>query len=97
MDYENDLGRLFENIIFLDIKRLGCEVYYYLTKERYEIDFLAKTPKGKKKFFQVVWNHQNSDTFERENRALQAGINETKIEGEIITLDDYLRHGIKIL
>ncbi len=96
LDYENDFGRLFENIIFLDLKRLGCEINYYFTKERYEIDFLAKTRKGHQKFFQVVWNQQDINTFNRENRALQAGINELKIDGEIITLDSYLQHGIRV-
>ena len=96
MDYENDLGRLFENIVYLDLKRLGCTVNYYLTSERYEIDFLAQTPQGHKKLFQVVWDMNDPNTMEREKRAFQAGIKELKIEGEIVTLDSYLRKGIKL-
>lgn len=46
MDYEGDPRRLFENIVFLDLKRLGCKVNYYLTSERYEVDFLAQTRQG---------------------------------------------------
>ncbi len=96
LDYESDLGRLFENIIFLDLKRRGMNINYYLTSERYEIDFLAQTPRGHKKFFQVAWDMQDGDTIEREERALQAGMKELKIDGEIITLDSYLREGIKL-
>lgn len=96
LDYENDLGRLFENVVYLDLRRLGCEISYYLTQERYEIDFLAQTPRGYKKFFQVAWDMQDPQTMERENRALQAGTKELKIEGEIVTLDSYLRNGIKL-
>jgi uncharacterized protein len=96
LDYEKDRGRLFENIVYLDLKRLGYKISYYLTKERYEIDFLVETGRGHKKFFQVAWDVQDQDTFDRENRALQAGIDELKISGEIITLDSYLREGIKI-
>ncbi len=95
LDYEKDLGRLFENIIYLDLKRLGCKINYYLTSERYEIDFLAQLPRGHKKFFQVAWDLQDVDTVEREKRALQAGMKELKIDGEIITLESYLREGIK--
>lgn len=95
-DYENDLGRLFENIVYLDLKRLGCKIHYYLTNERYEIDFLAETARGHKKFFQVVWDMQSPQTIEREERALKAGIQELHIDGEIITLDSYLREGIKL-
>ncbi|MGH2613590.1 MAG: ATP-binding protein, partial [Rhabdochlamydiaceae bacterium] len=96
LDYEGELGRLFENIVYLDLKRLGCKVSYYLTSERYEIDFLAQTPRGHKKFFQVTWDMQDANTTERETRALQAGMKELKVDGEIITLDSYLREGIKI-
>ncbi len=96
LDYENDLGRLFENIIYLDLRRLGCKINYYLTHERYEIDFLIQTARGNKKLFQVAWKTQDKSTLEREQRALQAAMNELKIEGELITLDSYLREGIKL-
>ena len=95
LNYESDLGRLFENIIFLDLKRLGCKIHYYLTEERYEIDFLVQMPRGKKKFFQVAWDMENPETREREERALQKGRKEMGIEGEIITLDSYLEKGMK--
>jgi predicted AAA+ superfamily ATPase len=96
LDYEGDLGRLFENIIYLELRRLGCRLNYYLTSERYEIDFLAQTPSGHKKFFQVVWDMRDPNTMEREERALKAGMKELKVGGEIITLDSYLREGIKL-
>lgn len=97
LDYEKDLGRLFENIIYLDLKRLGCKVNYYLTNERYEIDFLVQMTRGRKKFFQVTWDMQDINTMEREKRALEAGMKELNIDGEIITLDSYLRKGIQLL
>jgi uncharacterized protein len=90
LNYDNDLGRLFENIIYLDLKRLGYKINYYLTSERYEIDFLVQTPRGQKKLLQVVWKLEDKKTIEREQRALTAGMNELKIDGEIITLDSYL-------
>lgn len=96
LDYESDWGRLFENIVYLDLKRLGCTVHYYLTAERYEVDLLAQTPRGHKKLFQVTWDMQDPKTLEREERALQAGMKELKVEGEIVTLDSYLRHGIRL-
>jgi predicted AAA+ superfamily ATPase len=94
LDYENDLGRLFKNVIYLDLRRRGLSISYYLTEERYEIDFLVKTPRGEQKFFQVAWDMQDPETLEREKRALQAGMKELKIGGEIITLDSYLIYGI---
>jgi predicted AAA+ superfamily ATPase len=96
LDYESDLGRLFENIIYLELKRLGCNVSYYCTSERYEIDFLVQTARGHKKIFQVAWNVQDTHTMERKQRALQAGLKELKVDGELITLDSYLCVGIKL-
>ncbi len=94
LDYEKDLGKLFENIIYLELRRLGYKVSYYLTSERYEIDFLVQTPRGHKKFFQVVWHMEDPNTLLREERALQAGMKEQNIDGEIITLLSYLEKGI---
>lgn len=93
-DYENDLGRLFENIIYLDLRRCGYQVNYYLTNERHEVDFFVQAPRGQKKLFQIAWNHEDKNTFDREQRALQEGMKELKIDGEIITLESYLRNGI---
>ncbi len=94
LDYENDLGRLFENIIYLDLRRLGCTIHYFLTKSRYEVDFLVQTPGGHKKLFQVVWKQEDAQTIEREERALKEGMAALKVDGDIITLDSYLRSGI---
>jgi uncharacterized protein len=94
LDYEGDLGKLFENVIYLDLRRKGCQVQYYLTKDRYEIDFVATFPSGEKKLFQVVWDIENEMTRNREERALKAGIEELGINGKIITLESYLREGI---
>ncbi|MDP1836530.1 MAG: ATP-binding protein [Chlamydiales bacterium] len=95
-DYESDLGRLFENIVYLDLRRRGYKINYYLSSQRHEIDFLAQTARGQKKFFQVTWDMQDLNTVEREQRALQEGMRELKIDGEIITLDSYLRNGISM-
>lgn len=96
LDYEDDLGKLFENIIFLDLKRLGCKISYYVTSQGYEVDFVVQTPRGHKKLFQVAWNMHQESTLEREERALRAGMDELKMEGEIITLDSYLSSGINL-
>lgn len=96
LDYESDLGRLFENIVYLDLKRLGCDVGYYVTSGGYEVDFVAQTARGHKKLFQICWDMQDANTLEREQRALEAGMKELKMDGEIITLDSYLREGINI-
>lgn len=96
LDYENNLGRLFENVIYLDLRRLGGTINYYLTANRHEVDFVVQSSRGNKKLFQVVWKQEDSKTFLREERAFQEGMAALKMDGEMITLDSYLRNGISI-
>ena len=96
LSYNNNLGNLFENLIYLELRRLGCQIHYYLTKERYEVDFLIQTRQGKKYLIQVTWNLDSPETIERETRALECAKNELGIDGVIITLESYLEHGVGI-
>ncbi len=89
-----DLGRLFENVVYLDLRRKGAAVHYYLTKEHYEVDFLASNLKGERELLQVVWDMSDDKTREREQRALLAAEKELNVKGRIITLDSYLQYGV---
>jgi predicted AAA+ superfamily ATPase len=83
-------GRLFENLIYLDLRRRGDEIYYYLTKERYEVDFLTKSLDGQMHLYQVAWNMDDPETRFREERALEHAERELNMKGEIITASNYL-------
>ena len=96
LEYKDWLGRLFENVVYLDLRRLGCTVYYYLTKDRYEIDFVVQTPNHTIKVFQVVWDCTDPKTLDRERRALDQAMLELRCDGELITLDTYLSGGIRL-
>lgn len=85
-------GHLFENLVFLDLKRLGNKVYYYLTEEKYEVDFLVENPDGRRKLYQVVWDVSDAKTLAREERALSLAREELKIEGELITPETYIEN-----
>ncbi len=86
----NNTGHLFENMIYLDLRRQGHKIHYYLTKERYEVDFLSEDRLGNKCLYQVVWDATNQQTMERELRALDAAKIELKMPGKIITPDVYI-------
>lgn len=89
-------GRLFENLIYLDLRRRGDEIYYYLTSDRYEVDFLTKSLDGKIHLYQVAWNMDDAETKHREERALHQAEKELGVTGEIITEKtyfDWLRSG----
>jgi hypothetical protein len=56
----------------------------------YEVDFLAQSARGEKRLLQVAWNIDNSNTHDREMRALEAAQKELGIAGELVTIDTYL-------
>ncbi len=94
LEQDGDFGKLFENVVYLDLRRKRCSIHYYLTEERYEIDFVAQSFEGQKKLFQVVWDINHPETRKREERALEAGMRELRADGEIVTLESYLRNGL---
>ena len=86
MSLSDNIGHAFENLVYLDLRRQGKTVYYYLTESRYEIDFVAKAIDGSMELIQVTWEtDEQSDVFLREKRALEAAQQELGIPGRIIT------------
>ncbi|RMD86192.1 MAG: ATP-binding protein [Candidatus Dadabacteria bacterium] len=80
-----DLGRLYENAVFVELKRRGKEVYYW--KNKYECDFLVKE-KGKVKEVLQVCFEIREENKEREINGLIEAMEEFKLkEGLIITGD----------
>lgn len=75
-----DYGRLLENIVFLELRKMADEIFYF--EEKRECDFVVKDFKGKFKAYQVVWE------LHRENR-------EREIEGLVNALDYFsLQEGV---
>ncbi len=90
----DNYGKLFENLIFLDLRRQGRDIFYYKTKSGFEVDFIATSKDAPPKLIQVVWDTENGATRQREERALQEAEAELGIEGKIIDLATYLREGV---
>jgi len=85
-----DLGYLFENIVFLALRKKNYSVYYYLTRERYEVDFLAENSQGKKLLVQASLDISDAETLKRETRSLELAKERTGIPGIIVTPENYL-------
>lgn len=82
-------GPLFENLVFIDLKRRGLDVFYYVTSDGYEIDFVARGPDGKCRLFQACYDVSSPKTLEREERALRQAQKELGIKGTLITPKNY--------
>ena len=72
-----DKGKLLENLVFLELKRRFSEIYFYITKNNYEIDFLVKNERLQ--IIQVCYDISSKVTREREVRAIQNAMDELNI------------------
>jgi hypothetical protein len=85
-----DLGQRFENLVYLDLRRQGCEVTYYLTRSRREVDFVARHPDGRQELIQVCWDADDPETLAREQEALTEAQEELGLPGRLLTPAGYL-------
>jgi predicted AAA+ superfamily ATPase len=82
-------GHILENIIFMAIRRLTSEIFYYKTKANLEVDFVFKNSEGKLILIQVCESLANPKTRQREINALEVAMAELKLtNGFIITRNE---------
>lgn len=95
LSFSENIGRMFENLIYLDLRRQKCEVFYYLTQtDRFEVDFVAIHPIAGPCLIQVAWDVSDAKTYQRELRTLELAKQELKLPGCLITPEDYLKGGL---
>ena len=87
----SDWGHLLENLVYLDLRRKGYKVYYFLSKLNYEVDFVAQDLRGELRLIQVSADISDDKTFQRELRGLRIGEEELNVAGELVTLENYHR------
>jgi predicted AAA+ superfamily ATPase len=79
-------GHLLENLVFISIRSLVKEIFYYSTQDGLEVDFIFKDGQGKKHLIQVCESLQDEKTKNRETKALQKAMQEQDMnEGYIVT------------
>ncbi len=83
----DDWGRLLENVVFLELKRKGYEIFYF--EDKHECDFVVKDPQQNKWIaYQVVWQ-VNDKTKEREINGLIEACEYLGLKtGMILTYDE---------
>lgn len=94
-------GKLYENLVFSELKRRGKEVYYYKDKRGREVDFVIRENRKVSQCIQVCFDYEDEVTLRRELNSLLAGMEEFKLnEGLILTdnrEDEMELNGKKIL
>lgn len=86
--FSQDKGRMFENAIFLQLRRMEKEVYYFKSPVG-EVDFIIKNPDGTYEAIQVAWHLDNERTRKREVKALHEAAKKIPItSAKILTCDE---------
>ncbi len=83
----SDYGRFLENMVFLQLKRQGKEVYYHRNKK--ECDFLVRTNAQIVEAIQVTADMSNDETRQREITGLCEAMEQYNLSsGVIITVEE---------
>ena len=97
ISFSKDQGRLLENLVFIHLKRLGKEIYYY--RQKGECDFIVSANNRVEMALQVCYD-LNSDNLRREVNGLTEALGELGLtEGFIFTFnqkDELEKDGKKI-
>ena len=98
--FSENIGHIYENLVFLELKRRNKEIYYWKSKKGKEVDFLIKKGLNIEEAIQVSYNLNDKKTLEREIESLLIAKDEFKIEHlSIITEDEEMEkeiEGVKI-
>lgn len=83
------LGATLETTVFRHLRQQTDRIFYYTTRQNYEIDFLIQSAIGQISLFQVTISLRDEATKSREIRALAFAMEELQLsEGTIITLEE---------
>ncbi len=98
--FSENIGHIYENLVFLELKRRNKEIYYWKSKKGKEVDFLIKKGLNIEEAIQVSYNLNDKKTLDREIESLLMAKDEFKIEHlSIITEDEEMEkeiEGVKI-
>lgn len=80
-------GQLLENTIFIELMRRYKEIWFYKSKDNFEVDFVVKN--DFLQLYQVCYSLQNEETMHRETRGLIAAMKELNAQhATIITYNE---------
>ena len=82
------MGRIADNTVFLHLKRMGHEVYYWKSEKGREVDFVIKSGIDITELIQVCWN-MDARVLERETRALKEAMEHFDLNESLVITEDY--------
>jgi uncharacterized protein len=86
--FSEDMGRILENIVFLELRRKGLEIYYYRSKDNSECDFIIRTGINITQAIQVTKSIEYEKTRVREIKGLVEAMKEHKLKTGLILTEN---------
>lgn len=91
--FSKNLGRLHENLIFLELKRRLAgepkqEIYYWRNQQKEEVDFVIKDGLKVKQLIQACYDITDYDTKKREIKALVKASKELRCNNLVVITED---------
>lgn len=89
----DDLGKLLENLVFVELMRRGLkpnfDLFYYETKQKQEVDFLVRDGVENRELVQASYSLSQQKTRDREYRALAQAAKELDVsELTLVTMNE---------
>jgi len=84
----SDVGWLYENVVFLELRRRGGEIYYYKDKRGREVDFLVWDGRKVVEAIQVCFDVADDRVLRRELRSLSSCLDVLRLKGGLVITSD---------
>ncbi len=85
-------GSSFENLIYVDLRRRGAEIFHLESANSSGVDFIVIYPNGQQRGYQVCWDIGFQSTEEREMQGVNAAQKMTGINCTLLTPLYYISH-----
>jgi hypothetical protein len=87
--FSKDVGKDYENIVAVELKRKNKEVFYWKNPQHEEVDFVIKEGRKIKQLIQVCYDISDFNTKNRELKALIKASNDLKCRDLLVITEDY--------
>ncbi len=87
--FSNNLGRLYENLVAVELKRRRKESCYWKNSEKEEVDFVLKNDSKIEQLIQVCYDVSEPDIKKREIRALLKASKDLKCKNLLLVNQNY--------
>jgi predicted AAA+ superfamily ATPase len=82
-------GHLLENLVFVALRRLWRDIFYYRTRNGFEVDFIVSCGPGERRLVQVCESLADPGIAARETRALEAAMGDLGLhEATLVTREE---------